>query len=63
MQKELKLRTELIPTTAFHKNLRTEVPRRVWNKIRTDVCAYQGLTRTEQGHDRIGFQAVAQSFQ
>jgi len=42
VQKELKLRTELIPKTAWGKNLRTALPERVWKKLRTDVCAYQG---------------------
>ena len=38
----LKLTTEMIPKTAWGKNLRTELPDRVWQKIRTDVCAFQG---------------------
>jgi hypothetical protein len=42
MQRELRLKTELIPQTAWRKNLRNELPRKVWDKIRTDVCAYQG---------------------
>jgi 5-methylcytosine-specific restriction endonuclease McrA len=42
MQRELRLRTELIPQTAWRKNLRNELPRKVWDKIRTDICAYQG---------------------
>src|SRR6266542_3657855 len=39
---KLKLEVELVPRTAWGKNLRTQPPRREWGKIRTDVCAYQG---------------------
>jgi hypothetical protein len=40
--KQLRLEVELVPRTAWGKNLRTQLPRREWEKIRTNVCAYQG---------------------
>ncbi len=42
MDKELKLKAELVPRTSWYKNMRSELPSRVWDKIRKDVCAYQG---------------------
>lgn len=42
MSKELKLTVELVPKTSWGKNLRNQLPRRMWDKIRKDVIASQG---------------------
>lgn len=51
MIEEFKLKIELVPKTSWYKNVRSEIPRRVWDKIRTDVCISQeykcGICRAE----------------
>jgi hypothetical protein len=42
MTKELKLTAELVPKTAWGKNLRNQIPRQEWDKIRAEVAANQG---------------------
>lgn len=41
MTEEFKLKVELVPKTSWYNNLRNEIPRKVWDKIRTDVCISQ----------------------
>lgn len=42
MSTELKLTAELVPTTAWGNNLRSQISRREWNEIRLNVHARQG---------------------
>lgn len=41
MTEEFKLRIELVPKTSWYNNVRNEIPRRVWDKIRNDVSVSQ----------------------
>lgn len=41
MIEEFKLNIELVPKTSWYNNVRSEIPRRLWDKIRTDVCISQ----------------------
>lgn len=41
MEEEFKLSIELVPKTAWNKNVRSEISKTAWNEIRTDVCASQ----------------------
>lgn len=42
MNKKFKLTIELVPRTSWGKNLRNQVPRRIWDKIRKYVYAEHG---------------------
>lgn len=43
MDGELKLTIELVPSTSWYINLRTRVPRRVWDRIRRQAYAASGF--------------------
>ncbi len=51
MTDQFKLNIELVPKTSWYNNVRSEIPRRVWDKIRSDVCISQdykcGICGTE----------------
>ncbi len=44
MAEEFKLKVELVPKTSWYNNVRGEIPRRVWDKIRTNICISQKHT-------------------
>lgn len=60
-----KLTVEIVPETAHYSNLRTELPRRIWDRLRKDsyraadyrceVCGDKGPTHPVEAHERWGY--------